>query len=91
MDADEHSNKCDFEVGDIVSEADYIIPPDRTPWAGIVVFIDPDRFELHSSIGPFEDLVAVHWFQAGYVECLPASVLVMIQKAKEKTLTSDDE
>ncbi|MAH50000.1 hypothetical protein CMI37_29545 [Candidatus Pacearchaeota archaeon] len=84
MDSDEHSDDYNFEIGDIVRESVLIIPPDREPWTGIVVYIDKDFYELHSFLGQTESLIAVHWFKAGYVETLPASVLRMIQKAKEK-------
>jgi len=84
MDADEHNQRFDYEVGDIVTEGDYIIPPDRVPWLGMVVLIEQNHYELHSYIGIFEDLVAVHWFKPNYVERLPASVLVMVQKATKK-------
>jgi hypothetical protein len=84
MDADEHNQRYDYEVGDIVSESVYIIPPDREAWFGIVVLIEEDHYELHSYIGILENLVAVHWFKPGYVERLPASVLKMVQKAEKK-------
>jgi hypothetical protein len=73
-----------YEVGDIVEETEYIIPPDRTPWVGIVVYVESRHYELHSYLGQYEDLVGVHWFQPGYIEALPASVLTMLQKAKQK-------
>ena len=84
MGGDENSNYIPFNVGDIVRESTLIIPPDRAPWTGIVVYVDRMVFELHSALGPFEDLIAIHWFQAGYIESLPASVIVMVQRA-EKT------
>ena len=84
MDADEHNQRFDYEVGDIVTESDYIIPPDRKPWIGMVVGIDVNHYELHSFIGMFEDLVMIHWLKPDHVEALPASVLRMVQKATEK-------
>jgi|TARA_R110000824_G_scaffold254224_1_gene443217 hypothetical protein len=84
MDSDEHDEHTKFEIGDIVGESEYIKPPDRTPWTGIVVYIDNDFYELHSYLGQFEDLIAIHWFQSGYIESLPASVIRMIQKANKK-------
>ena len=80
MDADEHNADCNFEVGDIVTEVMYIVDPDREAWTGIVVYIDTDYYELHSFLGTYEDLVGVHWFKPGYIECLPASVLRIVQK-----------
>jgi len=84
MDADEHNGFVGYEVGDIVTEVYYIIPPDRKPWTGIVVFIDKNYYELNSFIGQYEDLIAVHWFQPGYIEALPASVVSIVQKVAEK-------
>jgi hypothetical protein len=89
MDADEHNQRFDYEVGDIVTESEYIIPPGREPWLGMVVLIEVKHFELHSYIGVFEDLVAVHWFKPNYVENLPASVLTMVQKASSKEEEKD--
>jgi hypothetical protein len=85
MGDEEHDEKFNFQVGDIVRESVLIIPPGRDTWSGIVVFIDKNYYELFSFIGPTEDLVGVHWLQAGYVESLPASVLRLVQKAKRKT------
>ena len=83
MDADEHNSRFDFEVGDIVVETDYIVVPNREPWTGIVVYVIEDFYELNSHIGELEDLVGVHWLKPDHVETLPASVLVLLQKAKE--------
>ena len=74
-----------IEVGDIVRESTLIIPPDREPWIGMVVYVEKMVYELHSHLGPFEDLIAIHWFQAGYVESLPASVIRLVQKSKENS------
>jgi len=79
--ADEREHRVPLEVGDIVTEVDYIIPPDRAPWTGIIVYLEKDFYELHSHLGQHEDLVGVHWFQGGYVETLPASVVALVQKA----------
>jgi|TARA_R110000824_G_scaffold265144_1_gene454030 hypothetical protein len=85
MDADEHNSHAGFEIGDVVTETYYIVPPGRKPWTGIVVFIDKNYYELNSYLGQHEDLVAVHWFQPGYVETLPASVVSIVQRvSKEK-------
>jgi hypothetical protein len=86
MDDSEHdTNAGEFEIGDIVQESVLIIPPGREVWSGIVVHIEKDYYNLFSNLGPFEDMVYVHWLQAGYVESLPASVLRLLQKAQEKT------
>jgi hypothetical protein len=85
MNEKDNNGEHNFEVGDIVQESPLIIPPGREPWTGIVVYVDKEFYELHSFLGPFEDLIAIHWFQAGYVESLPASVIRMVQKAKRKT------
>jgi len=85
MDSDEHNGDHDFKVGDIVRESVLIASPDREPWVGIVMYIEKDRFELHSFIGPFEDLVAIQWLQTGYIESLPASVIRLVQRARQKT------
>ncbi len=84
MDADEHNSYAGLEIGDIVTEVYYIIPPDRKPWVGIVVFIDKDYYELNSYLGQFEDLVAVHWFQPGVIEALPASVISIVQRVSDE-------
>jgi hypothetical protein len=84
MDADEHNSHAGFEIGDVVTEVYYIIPPDRKPWTGIVVFVDKYYYELNSYLGQHEDLVTVHWFQPGYIEALPASVVSIVQKANKK-------
>jgi hypothetical protein len=73
-----------IDVGDIVTEIDYIIPPDRKPWIGIVMYIEKEHYELHSHLGKFEDLIGVYWFQDDCIETLPASVLELIQKAEKK-------
>jgi hypothetical protein len=85
MGDDEQHSSHNIEVGDIVRESSLIIPPDRKSWTGLVVYIDKMVYELHSHLGPFEDLVAIHWFQAGYVESLPASVIRLVQKAKKNS------
>ena len=84
MDSDEHSSYSNFEIGDIVGESEYIVPPGRPPWVGVVVYVDKDYYELGSQAGEFEDLVAVHWFKPSAVESLPASVIRIIQKARKK-------
>ena len=85
MDSDEHNGDHDFKVGDIVRESVLIASADREPWVGIVMYIEKDRFELHSFLGPFEDLIAIQWFQTGYIESLPASVIRLVQRARQKT------
>jgi|7_EtaG_2_1085326.scaffolds.fasta_scaffold15276_2 hypothetical protein len=84
MDDESLGKRPNFEIGDIVQESSYIIPPDRKAWVGIVVFIDRNHYEFFSISGTKETLIAVHWFQVEYVESLPASVLRLIQKAKIK-------
>ena len=85
MDDDEQYYSHNIEVGDIVRESVLIIPPDREPWLGMVVYVEKMVYELHSHLGPYEDLIAIHWFRAGYVESLPASVIRLVQKAKKTT------
>ena len=84
MDSDEHNSAANFEIGDIVTESEYIIPPDRKPWVGIIVYIENEYYELHSFLGQYEDLLGIHWFQGGYVETLPASVIMIVQKVEAK-------
>jgi len=84
MDADEHNSHAGFEIGDVVTEVNYIVPPGRKPWTGIVVYIEKNFYELHSYLGPYEDLVGVHWFQPGLIESLPASVVIIVQKASQE-------
>ena len=76
--------KIIFEVGDIVSESTLIVPPDRKPWTGIVVYIKRNFYDLHSYLINLEDMVGIQWFKPGYIEALPSSVVVLIRKAKEK-------
>ena len=84
MDDESLGKRPNFEIGDIVHESSYIIPPDRKAWTGIVVFVEREHYEMLSISGTKETLIAVHWFQVEYVESLPASVLKLIQKAKIK-------
>jgi len=70
-----------FNIGDIVIETEYIKPPDRMSWIGVVVYIEKDCFELFSYLGQYEDLLGIYWFQSGTIEDLPASVIEILQKA----------
>tara|TARA_R100000808_G_scaffold14528_1_gene34222 strand:+ start:206 stop:469 length:264 start_codon:yes stop_codon:yes gene_type:complete len=82
---EEQEERPKLEIGDIVQESVLIIPPSREVWTGIVVHIERDHYNMFSALGPFEDMVYIHWFRAGYVESLPASVVRLVQKAQEKT------
>ena len=84
MAAKEEQAKPTFEIGDIVRESTLIIPPDRKAWTGMVVYIKKDFYDLHSYSTFLEDMVGIQWFQAGYIEALPASVVIIVRKAKEK-------
>ena len=84
MGDEEEDNKNIFEVGDIVKESRVIVPPDRDPWTGIVVYVKRDSYELHSFNTFLEDMIGIQWFKPGYVEALPASVVVIIRSVKEK-------
>ena len=44
-----------FQIGDIVTEKPYIIPPDRARWTGVVVAVDKDKFMNHTFSGIFEE------------------------------------
>lgn len=77
----DNRERVEFNIGDIVSEVEYIIPPDREPWVGIVVYKEKDCFELFSYLGQYEDLLGIYWFQTGNIEDLPASVIEILQKA----------
>jgi hypothetical protein len=84
---DEPTKLVKLEVGDIVREHQAIIPPDRSTWTGIVVFIERsfyDHLFYNEGYVP-QDSVGIHWFQAGYVEQLPSSVVELVQRAKQKT------
>ena len=87
MDADQPDEREEIEVSDIVTESELIIPPDRKPWTGIVVYVDNDHYALHAFLDTTEDMVGIHWFQPGYVESLPASVIRLVQKVKDKKKT----
>lgn len=82
---EEQEERPKFQIGDIVQESVLIIPPSREVWTGIVVHIERDHYNMFSTLGPFEDMVYIHWFRAGYVESLPASVIKLVQRAKENT------
>jgi hypothetical protein len=86
---DDPNDAVPLELGDIVREHEAIIPPDRATWTGIVVSVDryfyQHLFSQYDGNWKAQDSVGVQWFQAGYVEYLPASVLVLVQKAKQKT------
>jgi len=84
MDVDDNVPSYQFEIGDIVTESTLIIPPDREPWVGLVVYIDKEFYELHSFLGDREDLIGIHWLKPGYIETLPASVVKLVQRAKKK-------
>ena len=88
MDFDEHNSYANFKIGDIVAESEYIVEPVRSPWLGIVVYVDRDYYELHSYLGQYEDLLGVYWFKPAKVETLPASVVRIVQKV-ETTKNSD--
>lgn len=83
MDSDESPKGYKLNVGDIVTESILIIPPDRKPWTGIIVYIDRDHYSLHVFLEQTEDMVGIHWFQSGCTETLPASVIELVQKAKK--------
>ena len=50
----DNRERVEFDIGDIVVEMEYIIPPDREPWIGVVVYKEKDCFELFSYLGQFE-------------------------------------
>tara|TARA_B100000131_G_C18007977_1_gene569261 strand:+ start:368 stop:631 length:264 start_codon:yes stop_codon:yes gene_type:complete len=87
MDTDQPDEQEQIEVGDIVTESELIIPPDRKSWVGIVVYVDKEHYALHAFLDTAEDMIGIHWFQPGYVEPLPASVVCLVQKAKDKKKT----
>ena len=83
MDSDLNPPKELLEVGDVVTESTLIIPPERKPWVGIVVYVDRDHYSLHVFLEQTEDMLGIHWFQTGLIETLPASVVELVQKAKK--------
>ena len=89
MAQDDPNDLIPLELGDIVREHEAIIPPERPTWTGIVVSVDrafyQHLFSEYEGNWKSQDSVGVQWFQAGYVEYLPASVLILVQKAKQKT------
>ena len=89
MAQDDPNDTIPLELGDIVREHETIIPPERDTWTGIVVSIDrhfyQHLFTEYEGHWKSQDSIGVHWFQAGYVEYLPCSVLELVQKAKQKT------
>jgi hypothetical protein len=82
---DSDRQKIEYEIGDIVEEVYYIIPPDRKPWVGIVVEVTKAKGELYGVLGIWEDMISVYWLKRQYTELLPASVLNLIKKAKNNT------
>jgi hypothetical protein len=77
-------HKTVFQIGDIVSESTLIVPPERKPWVGIVVYVKKDYYDLHSYNTFLEDMVGIQWFKPGYIESLPSSVVVLVRRAEEK-------
>ena len=82
MDADFNFSDAKLKIGDIVCEIDYIVPPDRKQWYGMVVDIVRDHYHEDTWSGYPEDMITVQWFGDGIMEHLPAPVLVLIQQAK---------
>ena len=71
-----------LNVGDIVCELHYIVPPDRKPWHGIVVDVLREHYHDDTWTGYPEDMITVKWFGSGLVEHLPAPVLLLVQEVK---------
>ena len=71
-----------INVGDIVKELGYIVPPDREPWHGIVVEVLREHYYEDTWSGYPEDMISVKWLDNGIVEHLPAPVLILVQQAK---------
>ncbi len=86
MDDSEYIHKdVIYDIGDIVEEVYYIIPPDREPWVGMVVDVKKAEGELYGILGLWEDMIVVYWLKERCTEVLPASVLNLIKKAKNNT------
>ena len=82
MDEDKDELRPTLSVGDVVSEDPLIVPPDRKPWVGIVVYKDKASYRVQTTFEDLEVFVGVYWFQNRVIEQLPASVIVLIQSVK---------
>tara|TARA_Y100001972_G_scaffold127749_1_gene185667 strand:+ start:1418 stop:1654 length:237 start_codon:yes stop_codon:yes gene_type:complete len=67
-----------FKIGDIVTEEELIVPPDRSRWNGIVISIEKDAWVFTTIKNPeTQDRITVLWLDNGITEELPASVLLL--------------
>jgi len=66
----------------MVRESPIIALPDESPMVGIVTFIDRQVFGAHSPKVRYEDMIGVLWLATGVTEALPASLLILVQKAE---------
>jgi len=74
-----------FKVGDMVQEKYMIIPPDRTCWTGIVVYITRDHYRFVYDVDDktLEDMVGICWMQTGEVEELPGTVIKLLHRPEK--------
>ena len=72
----------DLEVGDIVREVDYIVPPDREPWHGVVIEIKKEHYEDSDWLNGPQYMATILWIKPVTIEYLPACVLILVQEAK---------
>ncbi len=81
---DDDDNDIKYFVGDIVGEAQFIVPPGRKCFYGIVIYIEKNNYTFNCDSTYSQDFIAIHWIQSGQVECLPATVIELIQSVKAK-------
>tara|TARA_Y100000592_G_scaffold73817_1_gene115007 strand:- start:1617 stop:1853 length:237 start_codon:yes stop_codon:yes gene_type:complete len=75
------SNKNKFQIGDIVTEVEIIIPHERGRWNGLVVKVEKGKFLFHTlnELEP-QDRIVVLWLKSGKIEELPCSVLSLVYR-----------
>ena len=74
-------DKNTFQLGDIVTEVEIIIPHERGPWNGLVVKIEKNKFLFHSGYEKEpQDRIVVLWLKSGEIEELPCSVLSLVYR-----------
>jgi hypothetical protein len=78
-------DKTELKVGDIVTEIDLIVPDERARWNGIVLKVQPNGFVLSSLFNQKpQDRIIVLWLDSAVTEELPASVLILLHRAKDE-------
>ena len=82
-----------LKIGDIVTESELIVPAERNRWNGLIIDVQRNAWVFSTVWHPeAQDKVTVLWLDTGIREDLPASVVVLIYRAKkEKAQEVDSE